>query len=119
MIMHVNIFTLPIAHKSRSMKLSELLNEFAENQDVQNAVYEVLDAVLVMSLLEFRDRKIDDYEAVKDGQKRNIYVVNDLEQDAFEISRRIEAVDMILDEYKAGHEPYDFEAVEWWDDKSG
>jgi len=26
---------------------------------------------------------------------------------------------MILDEYTVDHEPFDFESVEWWDDKEG
>ena len=67
----------------------------------------------------YRQHRIDEYLSVKDGVSRSIYVHGDLERDAFEISRRIEAVDMLLEEYTVAHKPFDFESVEWWDDKEG
>jgi len=102
------------------MKLIHLLNEIEVDEDsLRDTLSELLDSILVAELHDFRERRIDDYLSVKDGVSRSIYVHGDLEQDAFEISRRIESVDMILDEYVAGHEPFDFDSVEWWDDKEG
>ena len=102
------------------MKLIHLLNEIEVDKDsLRDTLSELLDSILVAELRDFRERRIDDYLSVKDGASRSIYVHGDLEQDAFEISRRIESVDMILDEYVAGHEPFDFDSVEWWDDKEG
>jgi len=102
------------------MKLIHLLNEIEVDEDsLRDTLSELLDSILVAELHDFRERRIDDYLSVKDGVSRSIYVHGDLEQDAFEISRRIESVDMILDEYVSGHEPFDFDSVEWWDDKEG
>ena len=101
------------------MNLNELFYSLSENPSVQEALYEIADQLLVSRLLEYRDSLIESYEAVKDGKMKSIYVVNDLEEDAFQISLRIQSIDMILDEFKADHEAYDFEAVEWWDDKEG
>jgi len=102
------------------MKLIDFLSEIeVDENSLRDTLSELLDSVLIAELREFRERRIDDYLSVKDGASRNIYVHGDLEQDAFEISRRIESVDMILDEYTVDHEPFDFESVEWWDDKEG
>jgi hypothetical protein len=102
------------------MKLIDFLSEIeVDENSLRDILSELLDSVLIAELREFRERRIDDYLSVKDGVSRSIYVHGDLEQDAFEISRRIESVDMILDEYVAGHEPFDFDSVEWWDDKEG
>jgi hypothetical protein len=101
------------------MKLNELFYSLCEKQNVQEAFYEISDELLVCRLLEYRDSLIESYEAVKDGKMKSIYVVNNLEEDAFQISLRIQSIDMILDEFKSDHEAYDFEAVEWWDDKEG
>ena len=100
------------------MKLIELLDTIEiDDHVVQDAVDAIVDSVLVAELKEYRERRIDDYLSVKNGVPTNVYVFGDLERDAFEISRRIEAIDMILSDYTIGHEPYDFESVEWWDDK--
>ena len=102
------------------MNLIDFLSEIeVDENSLRDILSELLDSVLIAELREFRERRIDDYLSVKDGVSRSIYVHGDLEQDAFEISRRIESVDMILDEYVAGHEPFDFDSVEWWDDKEG
>jgi len=102
------------------MKLIDFLSEIeVDENSLRDILSELLDSVLIAELREFREHRIDDYLSVKDGVSRSIYVHGDLEQDAFEISRRIESVDMILDEYVAGHEPFDFDSVEWWDDKEG
>lgn len=101
------------------MNLNKLIDVLSEDSIVQEALYEVADAVAVRVLMDYRERQIDEYENVKNGIQRNCYVLNDLEEDAFQISLRIQAVDMILREFKVDHEPYDFEAVEWWDDKEG
>jgi len=100
------------------MKLIDFLNEIEVDEDsFRDTLSSLSDSILVSELLQYRDRRIDDYLSVKDGVSKSIYVHGDLEQDAFEISRRIEAVDMILNEYTVSHEPFDFESVEWWDDK--
>jgi len=99
------------------VKLIELLNSIEiEDHVVQEAVDAVADSVLVSELKDYRERRIDDYLSVKDGMPRNVYVFGDMERDAFEISRRIEAIDMILSDYTVGHEPYDFDDAPWWDD---
>ena len=99
------------------MKLNELIDKLSENEYVQEALYEVSDAVFLENLWDTRQRFIDDYIAVKNGTARNIFVVNDLEKDAFEISRRIEATDMLIDEFNPDHVPFDFDGFPWWDDE--
>ena len=100
------------------MKLIDFLSEIeVDENSLRDTLSELLDSVLIAELRQFRERRINDYLSVKDGVSRSIYVHGDLEQDAFEISRRIEAIDMILDEYTVDHAPFDFESVEWWDDK--
>ena len=101
------------------MKLQQLIDALSENQIVQESLYEIYDEILVSRLTEYRDSLIESYESVKDGRMMSIYVVNNLEEDAFQISLHIQSIDMILDEFKSNHEAYDFEAVEWWDDKEG
>ena len=100
------------------MKLIELLDTIEiDDHVVQDAVDAIVDSVLVAELKEYRERRIDDYLSVKNGVPTNVYVFGDLEQDAFEISRRIEAIDMILNDYSVGHKPYDFDDAPWWDDE--
>ena len=101
------------------MNIDELIEVLSKNSVIQEAMYEAADAVVAQTLLDYRERQINDYENVKNGIKRNCYVLNDLEEDAFQISLRIQAVDMILRDFMVGHVEYDFEAVEWWDDKEG
>jgi len=102
------------------MNLIDFLSEIEVDGDALRDVLSDLSiGILISELKNFRECRINDYLSVKDGVSRSIYVHGDLEQDAFEISRRIEALDMILDEYVIGHEPFDFESVEWWDDKEG
>ena len=99
------------------MKLNELIEVLGENEAVKEVCYAIADQILTARLMEYRDSLIESYETVKDGKMMSIYVANNLEEDAFQISLRIQSIDMILDEFKSGHEAYDFEAVEWWDDK--
>ena len=99
------------------MKLNKLIDKLSENEYVQDALYEVVDAVFLEKLFDMRQRFITEYVCVKNGRKRNIFVLNDLEQDAFEISRRIEAADMLIDEFIPDHAPFDFDRFPWWDDE--
>ena len=99
------------------MKLNELIDKLSDNEYVQEALYEVSDALFLHSLENMRQRFINDYINVKNGVTRNIFVSNDLEQDAFEISRRIEATDLLIDQFKVGHVPFDFDGFPWWDDE--
>ena len=102
------------------MKLIDFLSEIeVDENNLRDTLSNLSDSILVSELRKYRQNRIDEYLSVKDGVSINAYVVGDLEQDAFEISRRIEAIDMILDEYTVDHEPFDFESVEWWDDKEG
>jgi len=102
------------------MNLIDFLSEIeVDENSLRDALNELSDGILVAELHKYRQNRIGDYLSVKDGVSRSIYVHGDLEQDAFEISRRIEAVDMLLEEYTVAHEPFDFESVEWWDDKEG
>ena len=99
------------------MNILDTIEGFLDSPEVVNALDEVADKFIADRLLEARRRRIYDYARVKEGMPVNVYVFDDLEEDAFQISRRIEALDMIIDEFKFGHEPYDFESIEWWDDK--
>ena len=102
------------------MNLIEFLSQIeVDEHNLRDTLSDLSDSILVTELRKYRQQRIDDYLSVKDGVSRSIYVHGDLEQDAFEISRRIEALDMILEEYVADHEPFDFDSVEWWDDKEG
>ena len=104
------------------MNLIDFLSDIdveIEEEDLLDALSKLKRGILLSELRDFRDCRIDDYLSVKDGVSKSIYVHGDLEKDAFEISRRIEALDMILEEYVADHEPFDFDSVEWWDDKEG
>ena len=102
------------------MKLIDFLSEIeVDEHNLRDTLSNLSDSILVSELRKYRQHRIDDYLSVKDGVSKSIYVHGDLEQDAFEISRRIEAVDMILGEYTVDHAPFDFESVEWWDDKEG
>jgi len=102
------------------MNLIDFLSEIeVDEHNLRDTLSNLSRGILISELKSFRECRINDYLAVKDGVSRSIYVHGDLEQDAFEISRRIEALDIILDEYVSGHEPFDFESVEWWDDKEG
>jgi hypothetical protein len=98
------------------MKLIELLDKIKiDDCVVQDAIDNIVDSVLMAELEDYRERRIEDYECVTNGSARSIYVHGDLEQDALEISRRIEAVDLIISEYTVGHEPYDFDTEEYED----
>ena len=102
------------------MNLIDFLSEIeVDEHNLRDTLSDLSDSILVSELRKYRQNRIDEYLSVKNGVSINAYVVGDLEQDAFEISRRIEALDMILEEYVADHEPFDFDSVEWWDDKEG
>ena len=99
------------------MKLNKLIDTLSENEYVQDALHEVSDAIFLDKLFDMRQRFINEYIHVKNGQTRNIFVLNDLEQDAFEISRRIEAADMLIEEFIPDHVSFDFDGFPWWDDE--
>jgi hypothetical protein len=101
------------------MDIVDTIEDVLDSPEVTEALHQLVDKFIVNRLLEARQRRIYEYERVKEGMPVNAYVCNDLEEDAFEISRRIEALDLIIDEYIVDHEPYDFDAIEWWDDREG
>ncbi len=96
------------------MKVNELLSEIEiDDSELQNAIDAIVDSILVSELKACRQRRIEDYLSVKDGVSRNIYVYGDFEQEAFEISRRIEATDMLIDAFIPDHVPFDFDGFPW------
>lgn len=99
------------------MDIVDTIEDVLDSPEVTEALHQLVDKFLVNRLLEARQRRIYEYARVKEGMPVNAYVCDDLEEDAFEISRRIEALDLIIDEYTIDHEPYDFDAIEWWDDR--
>ena len=101
------------------MDIVDSIEDVLDSPEVTEALHQLVDKFIVNRLLEARQRRIYEYERVKEGMPVNAYVCDDLEEDAFEISRRIEALDLIIDEYIVDHEPYDFDAIEWWDDREG
>lgn len=86
------------------------------NEHLNEVIAELVDHVVMHTLSENRDRAIEQYKQIKNGNKLNSYVVNDLEEDAFQVSLRIQSLDMILQEYDTNHEAFDFDSVPWWDD---
>jgi hypothetical protein len=99
------------------MDIVDTIEDVLDSPEVTEALHQLVDKFIVNRLLEVRQRRIYEYARVKEGMPVNAYVCDDLEEDAFEISRRIEALDLIIDEYTIDHEPYDFDAIEWWDDR--
>lgn len=96
----------------RTMNLEHLLDDIEINEELGK----IIDRLTVMNLQDMQDGLIKSYENTLNGIPQNAFVINDPEEDAFEISRRIEAIDMILSLMVAGHKNYDFDAVEWWDE---
>jgi len=96
----------------RAMNLEHLLDDIEINEELGK----IIDRLTVMNLQDMQDNLITSYENTLNGIPQNSFVINNPEEDAFEISRRIEAVDMILSWMVAGHKNYDFDAVEWWDE---
>ena len=79
-----------------------------DSEDLNGTVLDVVDALTVHGLKQAREGMIRDYESVKKGEGINVFVVGDNDADAFEISRRIEAFDLILDYFSLNHEAYEF-----------
>lgn len=96
----------------RTMNLEHLLDDIEINEELGK----IIDRLTVMNLQDMQDSLIKSYENTLNGIPQNAFVINDPENDAFEISRRIEAIDMILSWMVSGHKNYDFDAVEWWDE---
>jgi hypothetical protein len=99
------------SQQEKIMNLNKILEQIEVPDEVIHNLKDELDKhYLVPRLLESRERMIDDYEAVKNGSNRSIFVLNDPEEDAFQISRRIEAYDLVLAEFLPASElePYDF-----------
>lgn len=101
------------------MYLEKLFKSADFNSALDETVEQLVEAVVANTLLESRERMIETYKDIKNGMSRNAYVVNDLEEDAFQVSLRIQAFDMIIQEWHSNHEAFDFDAVPWWDDEEG
>ena len=98
----------------RTMKIVDVIDDIKLNESVG----ELLDRLSVLSLRDLREIFIDAYEQTLDGMPTSMFKLNDPEAEAFEISRRIEALDLILAYTSSGHEPYDFTLIDWWDNES-
>lgn len=101
------------------MYLEKLLKSNIFNSALEETVGQLVEAVVASTLLESRERFINEYKQIKNGNKLNSYVVNDLEEDAFQVGLRIQSLDMILQEYDTKHEAFDLDSVPWWDDEEG
>ena len=86
----------------------DYLEKLTESDEFKQAMGYLVDYAIAKELMESRDRMIDDYEAVKYGCSRNIFVFNDDKKDAKELKKRIKAYDLVLDMYTVGHVFYDF-----------
>lgn len=84
------------------------MNITFDSEDLNGTVLDVIDTLTVHGLKEARETMIRDYESAKRGELINAFVVGDAEADAFELSRRIEAFDLILDYFSIDHEYYEF-----------
>ena len=98
------------------MYLEKLLKSDIFNSALEETVGQLVEAVVANTLVESRERLINEYKEIKNGVRKNIYVLNDLEEDAFQVSLRIQAFDMIIQEWDPHHEAFDFDTVPWWDD---
>jgi len=101
------------------MYLEKLLKSDIFNSALEETVGQLVEAVVANALVESRERLINEYKEIKNGVRKNSYVVNDLEEDAFQVSLRIQAFDLIIQEWDPNHEAFDFDAVPWWDDEEG
>jgi hypothetical protein len=86
-----------------------MININIDSDDLNSAVLDVVDSLTVHGLKQAREGLVNDYLNAKSGNGYNVFVVGDSEADAFEISRRIEAFDMVLDYFTLNHESYDFD----------
>lgn len=84
------------------------IDQLVESDEFKHAMGIILDYSLVKELTESRDRMIDDYEDVRDGWTKNIFVLNDRQKDAKALKKRIKAYDMIIDMYSVNHQYYKF-----------
>ena len=101
------------------MYLEKLFKSDIFNSALEETVGQLVEAVMANTLLESRERLINEYKEIKNGVRKNSYVVNDLEEDAFQVSLRIQAFDLIIQEWDPRHEAFDFDNVPWWDDEEG
>jgi len=86
-----------------------MININIDDDTLSGAVLDVVDSLTVHGLKQAREGMINEYENAKAGHSNNVFVVNNAEEDAFEISRRIEAFDLILDYFSVNHESYEFD----------
>ena len=85
-----------------------MININIDDDSLNGAVLDVVDSLTVHGLKQAREGLITDYENNRSGHYINAFVVDDPEEDAFEISRRIEAFDLVLDYLTFNHTPYEF-----------
>ena len=86
-----------------------MINININDDTLSGAVLDVVDSLTVHGLKQAREGMINEYENAKAGHSNNVFVVGDDEADAFEIRRRIEAFDLILDYFSINHVYYEFD----------
>lgn len=86
----------------------DYIEKFVESDEFKQAMGYLVDYAIVKELIESRDRMINDYEDIKDGWTKNIFVLNDRDKDAKKVKKYIKAYDLVLDMYTVNHTFYDF-----------
>ena len=84
------------------------MNIKIDADNLNEAVLDIVDSLTVHNLKRTRESVIIDYEAANDGRSIGVFSLDNNEVEAFELSRRIEALDLILDWFDGDHQPYDF-----------
>ena len=101
------VVALEEAYEGEGQMMS-YIDQLVESDEFKHAMGIILDYSLVKELTEARDRMIDDYEGVRDGWTKNIFVLNDRQKDAKALKKRIKAYDMVIDMYSVNHQYYKF-----------
>jgi len=99
--------------KGRAMDVNTLINDCELNDDLAK----IIDRLTVMNLYEIKESMVDSYEQTLDGKFLMVFTEEGLEEDAHQISLRIQALDFILSWLTSDHQPYDFDLIGWWDDE--
>tara|TARA_R110000787_G_scaffold111626_1_gene220557 strand:- start:314 stop:610 length:297 start_codon:yes stop_codon:yes gene_type:complete len=85
-----------------------------EDCQINEGVELIINKLVEFSLVESRNSYIDLYEQIKKRPSNplNVFVVDDVEEDAWELLLRINALDLIIKGYKSNHWAYDPSNIE-------
>lgn len=83
--------------------------EMLEDVDLNKELDALIDKLVLHRLKRDRRVCIEEYEKVTSGIPVDAYELDDLEEDAFQISLRISSYDMILCDCDESHVSYEFE----------